>query len=50
MPRMIDGRRLDEPNLAHDLEPHVQGLAGVDPLMKRQRRPDFITDNSLGHR
>src|SRR5947208_9311870 len=38
---MVRPRRLHEPDLADDLQPHVQGGAGVFPVRVIQLRPNF---------
>ena len=39
LPPVIDHRLEREPNLADDLEPHVQGVARVAPVGDREIRP-----------
>jgi hypothetical protein len=42
MPGMIRPRRLDEPDLADDLRPHVQGGAGLFPFREWEGRPCIL--------
>ncbi len=39
LPPVVDHRRHRQSDLAHDLSPHVQRVAGIGPLPHEQRRP-----------
>jgi hypothetical protein len=39
LPPMVQQRGMGEPDLAHDLGPHVQCVAGLDPVLDSQAGP-----------
>lgn len=44
LPPVVDHRRVSHPDLADDLQPHVEGVAGRGPFRRAQPRPRITGD------
>ena len=47
LPPMVDQRHMCHANLAHDLDPHMQGVARWRPVVNPQRRPSVGSDGGF---
>ena len=47
MPRVIEPRRLHEPDLANDLRPEMQGGVSILPGREGEFGPDFVAGGSI---